>query len=133
MANVTFTIFAANGTTPVYVLPCVFQANYPYSAKKLIEHESVRAKGSIIVDAGEESWDLNIKGVIMAADYAALMTIVDAIETAIVINTSYYIKIVSGSSTYSYKVKRIQPIIWDEASLRTNFTEYAMTFRVNCW
>lgn len=133
MANVTFTIFAANGTTPVYILPGVFQANYPYSAKKLIEHESVRSKGSIIVDAGEQSWDLNLKGVVFASSYTALMTIVDAIEAAIVMNTSYYIKIVSGSSSYSYKVKRIQPIIWDEASLRTNFTEYAMTLRVNCW
>jgi hypothetical protein len=129
----TFTIYASNGTTPVYILPVVFEANYPHTEKKLIEHESVRSTGSIIIDGGDASWDLVIKGVVMAADYTALMTIVDAIEAAIVLNTSYYIKIVNGSSSYSYKVKRILPIEWEQASLRTSAVEYQLTLRVNCW
>ena len=133
MANVTFTVYAANGTTPVYVLPGVFQANYPHSEIKTIIHENVRAKGGIVVSGGESLWTLTLKGVIMAADYIALMTIVDAIEAAIVMNTAYYVKIVSGSSTYSYKVKRINPILWDETSLRTNFQEYQIEFLVNTW
>jgi hypothetical protein len=131
--SVTFKIYASDGTTPVYTLPVVFDANYPYSASKIIEHENVRSKGSIVINGGEQSWDLNLKGVVMAADYDALMTIVNAIESAIVINTPYYIKISSGTTTHSYKCKRITPIEWQNDSLRTKYIEYAISLRINCW
>lgn len=129
----TFKIYASDGITPIYTFPVVFEANYPHTGKKIIEHENVRGKGSIIVDGGEESWTLELKGVLTAADYDSLMVLVDAMESTVVINTSYYIKISSGVTTHSYKCKRIEPIEWQANSLRTNFIEYVAYLRINCW
>ena len=132
--NVYFKLYDSTGIVLKYTFPVVFQANYPHSEKKLIEHESVRGKGSIIVDGGESSWDLTLKGVLIAADYAALMVLVEAMESAVVLNTPYVLEITKSISTdYEYKVKRIEPIQYEEDNLRTNCLEYTITFRVNSW
>jgi hypothetical protein len=133
---VKFQLYAANGTTPVYLFPVVFSANYPHTEKDLIQHNNIRGKGSIIVEGGEVSWDLTLKGVFNAEDYDALMTLVDAMESAIVLNTPYVLKITKkdGVTTqYTYNVKRITQINTQEDSLRTNFIEYQLIFRVNSW
>ncbi len=131
--SVQFKLYASNGTTPVYTFPCVFEANFPHTEKRIIEHTSVRSSGSIIIDGGEVPWTLTLKGVIMASDYDALVTIIDAIESAVVTNTPYYIKIISTGKTYSYKCKRIEPIEWDSSSLKNRHTEYVINLRCNSW
>jgi len=132
--NVYFKLYDYIGTTLKYTFPIVFQANYPHSEQNLIEHESVRGKGSIIVDGGTSSWDLTLKGVLRAADYAALIVLVEAMESAVVLNTPYVLKISKTISTsYEYKVKRITAIEYQEDNLRTNYMEYTITFRVNAW
>jgi hypothetical protein len=132
----TFKLYLSNGTTLQYTFPVVFQANYPHTEKKLIEHESVRGKGSIVIDGGDSAWDLNIKGVLRADNYNALMTLVDDMETKIILNTAYVLKITKSSAlgtNWEYKVKRIVPIQFQEDSLRINFIEYTCTLRVNTW
>jgi hypothetical protein len=130
---VTFKLYASNGSTLLYTFPVVFEANYPHTEKKVIEHESVRSKGSIIVDGGESSWDLVIKGVFLSTDYNAMITAIAAMESAVALNTAYYIKITDGVTTYSYKVKRIVPIEYETGSLKTTASEYQVILRVNCW
>lgn len=130
----TFKLYASNGITPVYTFPVVFSANYPHSEKKVIEHENLRGKGSIIIEGGETVWDLNLRGVLMAADYNALMSLVNTLETTIILNTPYYVKITKGiSTTWDYKCKRIAPIEYQEDNLRTNYLEYKITLRINAW
>jgi hypothetical protein len=51
--NVYFQLYASNGTTPQYLFPVVFDANYPHTEKNLIEHTNIRGKGSIIVSGGD--------------------------------------------------------------------------------
>jgi len=131
---VTFKIYQSDGTTLVATLPGVFSANYPHSEKKIVEHENVRAKGSLIMDAGDATWDLVIKGVLLADNYDNLMAVVDNLETLIALNTPYYIKITkSATTTWDYKIKRIISIGYPEESLRTKFLEYTINFRVNSW
>lgn len=130
----TFKLYASDGVSLIYTFPIVFSANYPHSEQKIIEHENVRGKGSIIVNGGESSWDLVLKGVLRAADYEALMVLVDSLDTTIVLNTPYYIKITKGvATTWDYKCKRITSIMYQEDNLRTNFLEYTITLRINCW
>lgn len=132
MATV-FKLYQSDGTTPQHTFNCIFQANYPHTDKHLIELENVRAKGSIIVDGGTKSWDLTLRGVLTANDYDSLTDLLDTVETNVALNTRYVLKIESATNTYSYNVKRISPIEWDATSLRTNFIEYSVTFRVNSW
>lgn len=131
-----FKLYLANGITLQYIFPVVFQANYPHSEKKLIEHESVRSKGSIVIDGGNSSWDLTLKGVLRANNYDDLMVLVDDMEKKIVLNTPYVLKIsksVAGGTYWEYKIKRKEPIQFQEDSLRTNFIEYNCILRVNTW
>jgi len=132
--NVYFKLYDSTGLVLKYTFPIVFQANYPHSEKNLIEHESVRGKGSIIVDGGDSSWDLVLRGVLQGADYAALITAIEAMESAVVLNTPYVLKITKSISIdYEYKVKRITAIEYQEDNLRTNYMEYQITFRVYSW
>ena len=133
---VTFKLYASDGITLVHTFSCVYSANYPRSEKDLIEHTNIRAKGSLVVDGGDKSWTISIKGVIFAEDYDTLTILIDNFESNILLNTEYYLKIsksVSGGTYYSYKVKRVSPIIFQEDSLRTNFIEYTCELLVNAW
>jgi len=130
----TFKLYASNGSTLIYTFPVVFSANYPHSEKKYVEHENLRGKGSIITDGGEASWDIILRGVLFAADYNSLQALINTLESTIVLNTPYYLKITKAiSTTWDYKVKRISPIEYQEDSLRTDFTEYQVILRVNAW
>jgi len=136
--SIIFTLYASDGTTPVYTFPVVFSANYPHSGKKFIEHENVRSKGSIIIGGGEEVWDLTLKGVLGSGNetYGSLMALIDTMESSIVLNTPYYLKIESdetGVPEYSYKCKRISPIEYPEDNLRVDQIEYTCIMRVNSW
>jgi hypothetical protein len=131
--SVRFKLYATNGSTLIYTFHCVFSANYPHSEKNLIEHTNPRAKGSIIVDGGSSPWTLNLKGVIFSSTYDNLMNLVDNMESYVTLNTPFVLGITSGATTHTYNVKRTEPIIWQEDNLRTNYIEYNITFRVNCW
>ena len=131
---VTFKLYDSIGTTLLYTFPIVFQANYPHTEKEIIEHKNIRANGSVIVEGGNSPWDLTLRGVLSGSDYDTLMTLVNALESAVVINTPYVLKIVStGGTTYSYNVKRITPITYPEDNLRTDLLEYTITLRVLSW
>jgi hypothetical protein len=133
---VTFKLYQSDGTTLKYTFPVVISANYPYTNKTIIEHNNIRGKGSIIVNGGETSWDLILKGVLFANNYDALMALVDTLETSIEVNIPYVIKITKSqgsATTWSYNVKRITSIAYQEDNIRTNYLEYTVTLRVNCW
>jgi len=133
---VTFKVYQSNGITLVATLPVVFSANYPQSEKNIIEHINPRGKGSLIMDTGDAPWNLIIKGVLQADDYDSLMALVNTLENAIALNTPYILKITksaAGGTTWDYHVKRVLPIEYPEDSLRTDFLEYTITFRVNSW
>lgn len=132
--NVKFNLYDSTGLNLEYTFPIVFQANYPHTEKHLIEHENVRGQGSIIIDGGNSAWDITLKGVLIADDYQALIALIDDMESKVILNTPYVLKINKTASTYyEYKVKRITPIIFDETSLRTKYVEYEVTFRVDTW
>ena len=131
--DVRFRLWNSAESVIIYTFPIVFSATYPYSEKNLIEHINPRGKGSIIIDSGDTAWNLTLKGVLSANNYEALTTLIDALESAVQLNTPYILKINKTSSTYySYHVKRISPIEYEDNN-RTTFLEYTITFRVNCW
>jgi len=132
--TVYFKLYDSTGVSLIYTFPVVFSANYPHSEENLIEHKNVRGKGSIVIDGGETPWDLTLRGVMLANDYEALTVLIDAMETAIQLNTKYVLKINKTVSTfYTYNVKRILPIEYTPDNLRTNYMEYVCTLRVNAF
>jgi len=131
-----FKLYESNGITLRYTFIAVQDSNYPYSNKKTIEHQGLRGIGSIIVGAGDEPWDLVVESDFLADDYEALDVLISALETAVQPNTAYILKIDrSPTTSYSYRVKRIQPIEYpvDPENLRTTYQKARVIFRVNSW
>lgn len=133
----TFKIYDSTGVSLLYTFPIVQYTNAPQSPKKIVEIEGQRGKGSITIDGGGQAWDLEIRGLFMitSADegYEEITADIDAIESVIVLNTPYILRIDRTASTYwQYRVKRIEPINYSE-SLRTDSQIYEIRFRVNSW
>jgi hypothetical protein len=134
---VKFQLYEVNGTTLIYTFPVVFSSNlYHGIEKEFIEYKNLRGKGEIVADGGELATDRFIRGVISGTDYDDLQTNLDEIETAIVLNTPYVLKITQkdGVTTqYSFKVKRLTPIITPDDSLRNDNVEYIINMKVNAF
>jgi len=129
-----FKLYDSTGISLLYTFPVIQESNHPHTSSKAVEIESQRGKGSIIIDGGQESWDLTFRGVLSADNYEALVPIQDALDAVVALNTPFIMKIDKTSTTaYEYKIKRILPITWGTTNFRNNFIEFTITLRVNCW
>ena len=130
----SFILYAANGTTPVYTFEHVqnlpdWQSDNPSN----IEITNLRSQGSINIPGGDKSADLNLQGILIAANYEALTTAVFALTAAVVANTNFILKIdKSPSTTDSIRVKRVVGIKWEE-SKRLTMIKYTVTFKTLSW
>ena len=136
--TINFKLYASDGLTLRYTFPYVQSTNLPQTLDKFVEIKA-RGDNSIIVQGSKDSWDLNLTGVLRGDnwDYEDVTNAIDALETALVFGSPYYIKIdkvEGGSSTYTYKVKRLQPIEYSD-SLRNGrqVQRYSVTLKVNSW
>jgi len=132
-----FKLYNSTGVTLGYTFSAVQYTNAPQTTKKLVEVRGQRGIGSVIISGGDkDSWELVIRGTLYnetGNDYIGLTSKIDAMETAIVLDTPYILRIDrSGSAYYEYKVKRIKPISYGE-SFRLNFQTYDVRFQVNTW
>jgi len=128
-----FLLYSSDGITLVYTFPIVQMTNAPQSVKRNVIVEGIRGKGCIIIDGGETSWDLHIRGIFKADNYTDITTLIDALETAVPVQTKFVLKIERSISTvYQYNVIRTESIEYPE-SLRTDSQTYEVVFRVNAW
>lgn len=128
-----FKLYASDGVTLVYTFPAVFFTNAPQTTNKKTIVEGIRGQGCIVIPGSTGSWDLELRGVLTAANYEALTTLIDSLESTVVMFTNYVLKFDKTiSTTYSYNVKKIEPIEYPE-SLRTNYQEYVIKFKTNSW
>jgi len=126
-------LYQSDGLTLVYTFPLVQSTNVPQTISKNTVVEAPRGVGCIIIPGSTSSWDLIIKGILADEDYSSVTAKIDALETAIVLFTPYVIKIDKTiSTTYSYNVKRIEPIQYPE-NLRFADQEYLVTLKTNAW
>ena len=132
-----FKLYQSDGLTLQYEFPLVQYCNAPQSSKSLLEIKGQRAKGSLIIDGGDESWVVTIRGV-MAIDQASqgyndLMAKIADLEDKILLNTPYVLKINKTDVTYyEYNVKRVEKIEYGE-TLRNYYVPYSINLTVNSW
>ncbi len=129
-----FRLYNSAGDTLLYTFPVVQFSNAPHGAdSKAVVITGVRGKGAIIIDGGATAWDIIIRGVLSADDYEALVVVMDAMNSAVVLQTAYKLRIDKTISTYyEYNVKRITRINYPE-NLRTSFQNYEITLKNNSW
>lgn len=129
-----FRVYDETGLNLQYTFLNVQDANYPNSTRKSVVHENFRGKGAIVVDGGEDTWELKITGIITSDDYEDLISSIETLESSVDLNTRYILKINKTETTYyEYKVKRISSIQWGDTNFRNDFIEYTVTFLVNSW
>ncbi len=128
-----FKLYDSTGNTLLYTFPIVQRTNIPQSPKDIVEHSTVRAKGSIIIEGGDQAWDIEIEGILHGDSYIELASKIDELETLVQVNIPYILRFDKSDSTYwNYKVKRILPIEYPE-SLRTRRQDYIIRLRANSW
>lgn len=129
-----YRLYAANGSTLIYEFDFVTaDSSSPSDPIKFTEVEGIRGQGSIVIAGSLQAWDLALTIHLHAADYAALISKMDSLETTIVPSTPYVLKIDRTISTSkSYNVKRILPIRWED-SKRYSFINGIITFRALAW
>lgn len=135
--NPKFKLYNEANDTLLYTFELVQSSNHPQSPMRNVVIEGVRGEGCLVIPGGTPSWDLEIRGILMidgsTEGYEELVVKMDAMESAIALNTNYYIRIDKTVSTYYlYKVRRIESIEYPE-SLRTDSQEYVCRLKVNAW
>lgn len=132
-----FKLYDSTGVNLLYTFEIVQRTNAPQTPLRHLSIEGVRGTGALIIEAGTPAWELEIEGIFTIAEasegYEELTAKIDAMESAIVLNTPYVLKLDKTDSTvYSYKVKRVSAIEYP-TSLRNDSQEYRVVFLVNSW
>lgn len=130
----SYILYNSTGTGQIYTFTYVQGDNSPQDPSSFVELNSFRGQGSVIIPGGDpESWDLQLDFILKGADYEAVIALMDALETTIVKNTPYVLKIDrTSSTTKNYKVKRLLPFIFEEGR-RTSIQRVTVILRVNSW
>lgn len=128
-----FKLFASNGSTLIYTFPYVNFTNAPQSTEEYVEHQNIRAKGSLIIKGGKKAWDLILRFTLLTEDYQSLMALITNLEDTVLFNTPYVLKIEKAPNDYLiYNVKRLVAFEYED-NIRTNFTEVTANFRAYSW
>jgi len=128
-----YNLYASDGLTLIYQFIYTLEDNSPQDSLRFTEITGFRGQGSIIIGGSTQPWDLEMTFFLTAIDYADLIAKMDSVETTILMNTPYVLKIDRTiSTTKNYNVKRIAPIRWENTK-RVRYQKGIITFRVNSW
>jgi hypothetical protein len=119
--------------TKTYTFPYVYALDDPIPGMKATVHEGNRSSGSIIIPGGKESIDITIKGVVTGDDYSAIITAMNSMRTNVTTNVATLsLQHYDGGwvNDWSYTVRRIDKIKWEEDNLRTTYQKYECTFKI---
>lgn len=134
-------IYASNGSTLVYTFTAVQDHNLPHSETKFIKQTNFRAGGGIIIPGGETMWEASFKFILFDEDYEDITSFISTLESTVLINTPYYLKVQDSPTTVfnntagGYKIKRTAPFEWleRESDLMNGIQVVQARFDVGAW
>ena len=125
-------LYQSNGTTPVYTISDILAPieGWPNTNNpKNVTYGNIRSGGELSIAGGNNSYDIVIRGRLKAGNYTALLTLWNTLQTTILANVPYYLKIdKSISSTDDIKVKRKGRIEIVNTDNWNTFVYFAITF-----
>lgn len=128
-----YKLYASDGLTLVYPFDYILSDNSPQDALRFTEITGFRGQGSLIIGGSTQPWDLQLTFFLWKIDYASLIAAMDSVESTIVMNTPYILKIDRTiSTTKDYHVKRIAPLSWEDTK-RVKYQKGNIILRVNSW
>jgi hypothetical protein len=130
--NYTVQVIFYDGTN-TYTFPVVQDVDDPNPGSKATVIEGNRSDGSIIIPGGKKSPEIVVKGVLNAADYLALTTLMDDMRSKVTtLPATLTIRYWNGATWVNsrvWNVQRTQEIKFGE-SLRTGDIDYTVTLLV---
>jgi hypothetical protein len=129
-----FRLYASDGATLVYEFLHVQNVtNWLTENPSNIEITNLRSQGSINIAGGQKSVDLTLQGILVSDSYENLTTLIFSLETTVLSNTNYILKLDKTSTTHDdIHVIRVEGIKWED-SLRLNNIKYSVTFKTLSW
>ena len=132
----TYVLWNSTETATIYTFPHVwFDSSVGRNPKVFNEITGLRGQGSVIIPGSTAApFDLELRFRLRAANYQALMVLIDALDTTIVQNTAYVLKIGrSVSTTKDFNVKRIQDFTKIDDDNLTRWADISCILRGNSW
>ena len=132
----TAKIYASDAATLVYNLGNMLEIDgWPNDEEpNQIVLSNLRSQGEIIIPAGNLAFDITITGRLTAANYTALITAWNSLQSTIAVQTNYYLKIDTSSTTQdSIKIQRLKKIIPIKTNNWVSWVYFSIVFRCNCW
>lgn len=135
--NPSAKIYASNGITLIYTISDILMpidgwpnTNNPSS----ITLSNVKAQGEILIPTANQAYNIGIRGRLTSGSYSSLITAFQSIQSTILANTNYYLKIdKSESTTDDIKVQRIGNIQPLQTNNWVSWVHYLITFRALTW
>lgn len=116
-----------------YDLPLVQSVSDPKAGMKATVIKGIRASGCLIIDGGQKSIEINVKGKLVAQGYKLITEAMDALRTNITTTaatlTLQYNEGAGDVVSWAYNVRRIEEIRFP-ASKRTSSQDYEVSFLV---
>lgn len=132
--SVKYRLYDSTGTSLIYTFPYVQSDNSPQDPQDYVEIEGLRGQGSLIIPGSTKAWNLNIDFILAGEDYSALIAAMDNLESTIVMQTQYILKVDrTTSTTKNYNVMRLEPFAFSSDDFRTGMVQATVIFRVNSW
>ncbi len=132
----TYLLYNSSDTAVIYTFTNVFgDSSIGKNPKRYSEHDGFRGYGSIIVPGSQKApFNIELKFRLQASNYEALIAKIDALDTTIVYNTPYILKIGRTPSTSkSWNVKRLEDSSWNENGNLVRFADMTVILRANSW
>ena len=123
-----------NGASGEYTLPYVQSENgSDLTDDKIVLIEGNRAAGAVVIPGGKRAQRITITGILVGDDYKAITALMNTmktkIDTGVATLTMKHYEGVSEIIDWSYTIKRISPIVFEE-SMRTDSQPYSIEFLV---
>lgn len=131
---VKYILYQSDGSTPVYTFSYVQNDTSLQDPKDFVEISSLRGVGSIIIPGSVQAYDMSISFIVVGEDYEDLIDKLDTLQSTIVTQTKYVLKIDrTSSTTKDYNVMRLQSFDITSDDFRTNMAQVECVLRVNSW
>lgn len=133
----TAKIYASNGSTLVYTISDILTPieGWPNTDNpKNVTYSNIRSAGELSIPGGSSAYDIVLRGRLTGANYDALIANFNTLQSTIVANTPYVLKIdLTPSTTTSINVKRKGKIDIINTNNLNTWLYYSITFTALAW
>lgn len=130
-------VYNSDGVTLIYTILDILAPieGWPNAENpKNVTYENIRSSGELSTSGGNGSFEIKIRGRLKEANYTDLIASWGILQSAVVANTAYILKLeTSVSTTVSFNVKRKGKIEIEKTDNFNSFIYYVLTLTANAW